>query len=72
MVIMMISEKAAAREIDEQPLAVLKSMALDKWYKEAYADFEVHFHGFDNGYDSETDSWVTWQLVRMQRGQSAN
>jgi foldase protein PrsA len=66
-VVMMISEKAAAREIDEQSLAVLKSKVLEKWYKEAYNDFDVHFHGFNNGYDSETDAWVQWQLMRMQR-----
>ena len=69
---MMISEKTAARETDEQSLAVLKSKVLDKWHKEAYKVFEVHFHGFYNGYDSETDAWVNWQLMRMQRGQPDN
>lgn len=68
-VVMMISERTAAREIDEQSLAVLKSKMLDKWYGETYKDFEVHFYGFNNGYDSETDAWVQWQLMRMHRGQ---
>ena len=71
-VIMMISEKAAVREIDEQSLAVLKSKVLDDWYAEAYSDFDVQFHGFDNGYDSETDAWVNWQVMRMQRRQGGN
>jgi len=71
-IIMMISEKTAAREIDEQSLVVLKSKVLDKWYGDAYKEFEVHFQGFDNGYDSETDAWVQWQLMRMQRGQQEN
>lgn len=66
-VVMMISERAAAREIDEPSLAVLKSKVLDDWYGENYSDFEVHFHGFDNGYDSETDAWVNWQLMRRQQ-----
>jgi hypothetical protein len=66
-VVMMISEKTTARDIDAQSLAALKSNALEKWYREAYKDFEVQFHGFDNGYDSQTDAWVNWQLKRIQR-----
>jgi parvulin-like peptidyl-prolyl isomerase len=71
-VVVMISEQSAAREIDEQSLAVLKSKVLDDWYREAYKDFEVNFHGFNNGYDSQTDAWVNWQLIRMQQGQHKN
>ena len=70
--VMMISEKATTREIDEQSLAVLKSRALDNWFEEAYSDYDVQFHGFDNGYDSETDAWVQWQLMRMQRRQGGS
>jgi hypothetical protein len=71
-VVMLISERTAAREIDGQSLSVLKSKVLDNWYREAYKDFEVYFHGFNNGYDSETDAWVNWQLIRMQQGQLKN
>jgi hypothetical protein len=66
-VVMMISDKAGAREIDDRSLAILKSKVLDHWYAEAHSEFEVQIHGFDNGYDSETDAWVQWQLKRMQR-----
>jgi len=27
----------------------------------------VEFHGFNNGYDTETDAWAKWQLQRMKR-----
>ena len=66
-VVMMISEKVAAREIDKLSLMVIKSRALDEWYKAEYPNHEVNFHGFNNGYDSETDAWVHWQLARMRR-----
>jgi parvulin-like peptidyl-prolyl isomerase len=69
LIIMMISDKSAARELDEQSLAVLKSKVLEEWVTDAHKDFEIQFHGFNNGYDSETDAWVQWQLMRMQRGQ---
>jgi parvulin-like peptidyl-prolyl isomerase len=69
LVVVMISEKIAAREVDELSLSVLKSKVLDTWYGEAYKDFDVQFHGLSNGYDSGTDAWVQWQLMRMQRGQ---
>lgn len=66
-VVIMISEKAAAREIDEQLLNVIKSKALDKWLKEEKQYHKVKYHGFKKGYDTETDAWVQWQLQRMKR-----
>ena len=69
-VVMMVSEKAQAREIDEQSMELLKSKVLDGWYNDEYSNHDVKFYGFGGGgYDSETDAWVRWQLWRMQRGQ---
>jgi hypothetical protein len=67
-VVMMISEKAANREMDEQSLMVTRAVALEKWHVEEYKKHNVQFHGFTNGYDSQTDAWVQWQLARMRRG----
>ncbi len=66
-VVVMISDKVAAREIDEQIIGVIKSKALNKWLKEARQYHKVEFRGFKNGYDTETDAWVQWQLQRMKR-----
>jgi foldase protein PrsA len=67
--VIMISERAEAMEIDEDALEVLKVKALEDWYNAESKNHEVDFHGFSGGgYDSETDAWVSWQLMRMQRG----
>ncbi len=68
-VVIMISDKVAAREIDKASLRIIKSKALDEWVTVEYPNHKVQFHGFKNGYDTETDAWVQWQLMRMQRGQ---
>ncbi len=67
LVIVMISEKAAAREIDEGSLQMIKARSLDEWLDEEKQYHKVEFHGFKHGYDSETDAWVQWQLQRMKR-----
>jgi parvulin-like peptidyl-prolyl isomerase len=63
-VVIMISDKAAARRIDAQPLKVLQSKALDLWLKEQRQYHKVKFRGLKNGYDTETDAWVQRQLQR--------
>jgi hypothetical protein len=69
-VIMMISDRAEAKKIDEESMEILKSKVLDEWLLAEQKKHDVDFHGFaGGGYDSETDAWVSWQLMRMQRGQ---
>ena len=65
--IVMVSERVAAREIDEAPLQRVKAKALDEWLKKEQQYRKVEFHGFNNGYDTETDAWAKWQLQRMKR-----
>jgi foldase protein PrsA len=65
--IMMVSERAAARQIDEGPLERIRAGALQAWLEQEKDFHRVEFHGFNNGYDSETDAWVQWQLARMKR-----
>jgi hypothetical protein len=63
----MVAERAAAREIEPEALQAVKANALDRWFNGEYQYHHVEFHGFTNGYDTETDLWVKWQLQRMGR-----
>lgn len=67
-VLVMVSDKEEDREISEQSMNMLRSKVLDKWFNEQFNKHDVEFHGFKGGgYDSETDAWVQWQLMRMRR-----
>ena len=66
-VVIMISDKVAARKIDTQPLGVIQSKALDVWLKEQRQYHKVKFRGLKNGYDTATDAWVEGQLQRMKQ-----
>ncbi len=60
----MVSEKADAREIDEEPLQTLKANALNAWLAEEINLHEVEWHGRKNGFDSVTLAWINYQLSK--------
>jgi len=60
----MVSEKADTREVDEEPLQVLKAKVLDDWLLAEIKLHEVEWYGLHNGFDSETNYWINWQLSR--------
>lgn len=60
--VLMVSAREAVREFDEQAIGLLKSRALDQWFKEESVNHTIAFHGFHDGYDSETDDWVRKQI----------
>ena len=64
--LLMVSEKAEAREIDEEPLQILKAKALDDWLVEKWQEKkdEIEWYGLKNGFDSETYAWINWQLSK--------
>jgi parvulin-like peptidyl-prolyl isomerase len=62
--LLMVSEKAEAREIDENHLQILKAQALDDWLVEEIKFHEIGWHGLKNGFDSETYAWISWQLAK--------
>ncbi len=64
-VLLMVSAKAAARQIDDKALQVLRSQALDAWYQDAYARHRIAFRGFSRGFDSQTQAWVERELAKM-------
>jgi len=65
--IFMVSERAAAMEIGEDKLQIVKERQLEKWLVSESATQDVTFHGRNNGFDSETHAWIQWQLARRQQ-----
>jgi len=57
--LLMVSEKAEAREIDEEALQALKSLVLDDWLSAETKSHEVTLN-----YNSEIDAWINWQLTK--------
>ncbi|MFC1984692.1 hypothetical protein ACFLU0_01605 [Chloroflexota bacterium] len=57
--LLMVSEKADAREVDEDSLQTLKAVVLDEWLSE-----EIKFHEVAWNYNSEIDAWIKWQLTK--------
>ncbi|MFC1873710.1 peptidylprolyl isomerase [Chloroflexota bacterium] len=57
--LLMVSEKAAAREIDEASMASLKSKALDDWLNQ-----ERQYHDIKFNFNSEINAWINWQLSK--------
>ncbi len=57
--LLMVSEKAEAREIDEDSLQILKAQALDVWLLE-----EIKFHEIEWNFNSEIYAWINYQLAK--------
>jgi foldase protein PrsA len=66
-VIIMVAERAAARQIEEDTLKELKSRVLEDWLQREYRHHRVVVHGLKNGFDGETEAWVRWQLQKMKK-----
>ena len=62
-----VVDRVAAREVSGPALEAMKAQVLDRWFAEERPRHEVSFHGFNNGYDAETDAWVQWQVQRQRR-----
>ena len=62
-----VSERAAAMELDEDMLNIVKQRQLEKWLDTEIRMQKVTLHGRNNGFDSETHAWITWQLSRRQK-----
>jgi len=57
--LLMVSEKADAREVDENSLQILKAQALDAWLLE-----EIKLHKVEWNFNSEIYAWINWQLAK--------
>jgi parvulin-like peptidyl-prolyl isomerase len=68
--LIMVSERADARELDEAARRRIQDRVLDAWLDEEQKRHEVDFHGFSGPYSAETDAWIRLQLQRMKRQES--
>lgn len=60
-----VSEIADAREVDEDSMAILRGRVLEFWLASEMQLHEITYHGLTNGFDSETNAWINWQLSRQ-------
>ena len=59
--LLMVSEKAEARELDEGALQTLQGKVLDDWL---LAEASSKSHEIILNYNSEIDGWINWQLAK--------
>ena len=59
--LLMVSEKAEAREIDEDSLQMLKARTLDDWLLE---EVKSPKHKIEWNFNSEIYAWINWQLAK--------
>ncbi len=64
--VFMVSERATARDIDEDLLEIVKSRQIEMWLNNEMSIQTITLHGRNNGFDSETHAWISWQLSRRQ------
>jgi foldase protein PrsA len=63
--IIMVSEKADAREVEANYLPAVQALAFQNWLTEETARHEVSFHGLNGGsFDSYTYAWINLQLAK--------
>jgi hypothetical protein len=64
-VILKVAEKDPARMIGAGELETIRAATFQDWLAGRFREHKVEYHGFRNGYDSETDAWVKTQISRM-------
>jgi hypothetical protein len=61
--IFMVSEKDGSRQLSEEYLAALRSLALELWLSEEVPKHEVRYYGlYGGGFDSRTLAWMNRHL----------
>ena len=65
--IVMVKEKAAAREMSKEMQERQKFGLVDQWASKEFQYHKISYHGLTegNGWDSETNAWANWQMQRM-------
>ena len=68
--IIMVTEKAAARELSKEMQERQKYGLVEQWVADEFQYREISYHGLNkDGWDSETDAWARWQMQRMSSEQ---
>jgi foldase protein PrsA len=70
--LLMVSEEADARQVDEQYLSTSANNAFNDWISAAMSQHEINYHGFHDGFDSETYAWINWQLQKRTGEESSS
>ena len=65
--LLMVSEKAEAREINEEPLQALKSKVLDDWLSAESKSHEITLN-----FNSEIYAWINYQLSKTGGSSSSS
>ncbi|MFC1932585.1 peptidylprolyl isomerase [Chloroflexota bacterium] len=63
--LLMVSEKAAVREIDEGHLQILRVQVLTNWLTQ-----EMQFHEIKFNFNSEIAAWIGWQVAKTNPSSS--
>ena len=59
-----LKEKTDSMEVDQKYISTLQANALDAWFADKMSTYEIRYHGFKGGFDSETYAWIQWQLSK--------
>jgi len=62
--LLMVSERADAREVDEDSLQILKAGVLEVWLLAEIKLHEVDWRGLKNGFDDYTYRWIQLELAK--------
>ena len=62
--LLMVSERADAREVDEDSLQILKAGVLEDWLLAEIKLHEVDWRGLKNGFDDYTYRWIQLELAK--------
>jgi curved DNA-binding protein CbpA len=67
--LLMVTEKAVAREVDAQYIDTLKARLMQDWINTQASTQKVALHGrgSSGGYDSETDAWLQYQIEKLKK-----
>ena len=65
--IVMVKEKAAAREMSKEMQERQKFGLVEEWASKEFQYHKISYHGLTEGkgWDSETNAWANWQMQRM-------
>ena len=64
--IIMVTEKAAARELSKEQQERQKFGLVEQWAANEFQYHKISYHGLKkDAWDSETDAWARWQMQRM-------
>jgi len=65
--LILVTERSAARELDEEFVLRLKARALDDWLLVELQHHRIEIYGLKNDFDAETEAWIGWQLQKMRK-----